>query len=111
MTTYWDEKEELASGGDVKEFENQAIEDVKLIIADREFPEDLRIEILSVIDRLNIGTEQGKQWFKAMVSSRLLRTLHTIFHEVARRRIKTRFGMLSDSPSQCLMLMDDHRET
>lgn len=40
--------------------------------------------------------------------SELVETMHSIFHEVASRRIMTRFGMLNDHPRSILDRRDEH---
>lgn len=82
------------------------IREVTLVTGDREFPDDLRQQILTQIARWHIGTHAGLspmaealEWFQDLKSSRLITELHSLFHAVASRRIKTRFGGFSDNPA------------
>ena len=45
----------------------------------------------------------------AMRGSQLIASLHSAFHEVASRRIDTRFGLLSDDPEGILKRRDAER--
>jgi len=96
----------------VAEVENEIIEQVNLNTGDREFPADLREKIQSCIAQWNVGWEKGRpggieavewhkkawDWLFTVKTSRLIDDLHSLYHQVASRRIKTRFGMLYDSP-------------
>jgi hypothetical protein len=91
------------------------VEQVSLVTGDREFPDDLREHIQGLIAMHEVSPRSGLdprpetlEWVAAMGSSRLIDELHEAFHDLARRRITTRFGRLSDSPSQILALRDEH---
>lgn len=89
---------------------------VTLLCGDREFPDDLRQRIMAAIavDGLYPGTNaldplpRTVQKAKALRQSILLGTLHNLFHELAERRIETRFGLLTDDPADCLKARDHH---
>jgi len=96
--------------------EKPIIECVSLNTGDREFPDDLREKIQSVIAVWAIyqrspelkPTERAVDWALTMRSSELVEVLHSAFHALAGRRIKTRFGYWTDSPRANLVSRDDH---
>lgn len=95
--------------------ERSMIDDVVLVAGDREFPNDLREKIMSAIARWHVGTYAGleaspkaKDYVVSLSMSELVETMHSIFHEVASRRIMTRFGRLSDHPKDILGRRDEH---
>lgn len=96
----------------VGDIENRIIKEVNLDTGDREFPEDLRERIQTIIAVWNINWPtrpesipaaewhaKGREWLLTLRLSNLIDRLHDAYHDVARRRIKTRFGLLFDSPS------------
>lgn len=105
----------------VKEIENRVVHDCVLVCGDREFPEDLRQQINGHIALLTLGyenlvpSENGLNYLKLVKCSRLINQLHEDFHDVARRRIQTRFGLLCDNPKAILNNRDafiaDHGAT
>jgi len=111
MTSYFDTKasevaalnyttdEEFING--VSAIEEGVLKDVEICVNDREFPDDLRRAINQTVyaRRLsNDGTEHAKDMAVALRSSTLLSGLHSHFHDLARRNLKTRFGRWSDHP-------------
>lgn len=102
----------------VAEVEGRVVREVLLCTGDREFPDDLREKILNCIVKRGLVDFAGKlrdppnadavDYATTVHSSDLLGSLHSLFHEVARRRIYTRFGPWSDSPSGNLYRRDDH---
>lgn len=80
--------------------ETRAIAAVKNVADLAEFPADLKTKIVRAIVRA--GTIEGTQYCLTMLSSELIGDLHSIFHEVARLRIQTPFGVLSDDPESTL---------
>jgi len=80
----------------VCEVEVVVIEEVRLNTGDREFPEDLREKIMTAIsvDRAYVS----RRVVTATRMSTLLGSLHALFHDLAARRIETRFGRWSDDP-------------
>lgn len=96
----------------VKGIENKVVHDCLLATGDREFPDDLRQKIVGHIALFTLGygemtpSEKGIDWLKSVKNSRLINLLHEDFHEVARRRIQTRFGLLSDNPANIVARRD-----
>ena len=100
--------------------EYELIPQINLITGDLEFPDDLRQAIQGIIavwrvspleGDLNAGmepnpylepSERAVNWAVRSRSSQLSSELHTLFHKLAGRRLETRFGLLSDSPSDIL---------
>lgn len=68
------------------------------------FPEDLRRKIAHAIEESL--SERGCNYKMLTRSSGLLSALHSIFHEVASRKISTQFGDLSDNPEGTLKRLD-----
>ena len=99
----------------VVEIERQMFREITAVTGDREFPDDLRQKMLGAFaveslyqpGRVPVP-EKAREYVLMMRSSRVLDSLHELFHELARRRIVTRFGWLSDSPTQIRVLRDDH---
>lgn len=115
MTAYFDEaREEI--GNSLEQaiaVEARLIQDVNLVTGDREFPDDLREKIQTIIATCRIDGPSGRNEtiasiFRRTRHSMLLTELHNAFHYVAQRRIKTRFGTLSDSPRQILKGREMH---
>lgn len=115
MTDYFDKAErevrERTAGGDeplhaARTVEARVVRDVLLCTGDREFPDDLREKILTRIVASGLVDYSGKprtnaeaeDYASSTRSSDLLGRLHSLFHELARRRHPTRFGPWSDSP-------------
>lgn len=99
----------------VAAIERSMIDDVVLVAGDREFPPLLRESIMSAIAKWHVGTYAGleptpkaKEYALSLCMSELVEHMHDIFHQVARLRAVTRFGMLSDNPKDILNRRDDH---
>jgi len=100
----------------VRDAEEPAQKEIPLLTGDREFPEDLRERILTAIARKSLRLKHdGAGYFKpaldrvlALRKSVLLDELHSLFHEVAERRIQTRFGLLTDNPRADLAVRRAH---
>jgi hypothetical protein len=95
------------------EIEKPRVHAICLCTGDREFPEDLREKILGIIARWSFSgplpaTERAREYALSTRMSRLSMDLHSVFHDVARGAFSTRFGRLSDSPSQILALRDEY---
>lgn len=97
------------------EIEHRMIEDVVLAVGDRQFPADLREKAMGLIARWHVGTfaelpptEEAISYTTTMKWSELVDRMHSLFHEVASRRIQTRFGMLSDHPVDIVHRRDEH---
>ena len=99
---------------DVEEIERGVIRDVNYITGDREFPEDLREKIqgLIAVHRTQVMRDEpptrARELNLRMRRSQLLQELHSAFHEVGFRRIKTRFGVLSDNPRVNCLMRENH---
>lgn len=99
---------------DYRMLEEQVIKTVSLCTGDREFPDDLREKIQGIIavKRVfgvdNNPNEKNLDMLLAVKNSELLSSLHSAFHEVASKRIATRFGLLSDNPDGILKRRDFH---
>lgn len=115
MTDYFDKaereiRERAREGSDPigasRCVEARVVRDVLLCTGDREFPDDLREKILTRIVASGLVDYSGKprangeaeDYAASTRSSDLLGRLHSLFHELARRRHPTRFGPWSDSP-------------
>ena len=128
MSSYFDSKVKMISdysrdvNGDfgklrerVETIEEVMGTEVSLVTGDREFPDDLREKIMGLLATQAVyevvsdlpPTRKALEYLKATHTSVLLDSLHSVFHEVARRRIQTRFGMLSDSPTHILVIRED----
>lgn len=99
----------------VADIERRLIEDVTLVVGDREFPSDLREKAMSLIARWHVGEHAGLQptgealeHIEVLRMSELVEEMHNLFHEVAQRRILTRFGMLDDHPKSILDRREEH---
>lgn len=128
MTSYFDERvsqiNEAASvwGPSHKNFmevvetiEQDVIETVNLCTGDREFPDDLRQKIQAVIAMWTITTigsvpprTDAVKFVKITAASCLLSELHSCFHILVGRRIKTRFGYWNDSPAGNVFHRDNY---
>lgn len=117
MSSYFDQlARELRDGErDVHDIERQLYCDVTYITGDRQFPADLRERAMGLlacnclfrIDEID-PPQAAVRYFTIAGGSRALEELHELFHEVARRRVVTRFGLLSDDPRYDGVRRDDH---
>ncbi len=117
MTAYFDEKareareicrrfkDDSAMLETLAELEEPMIHEVSLLTGDREFPDELRERIQTAIALYRVKQpapdlpeNKGPDWARTMRESGLVERLHSLFHEVAGRRIRTRHGLLLDSP-------------
>ena len=122
MTSYFDEASHNISEcshlpddrflDQVADIENSIIRDVNLVTGDKQFPDDLREKIQTCIavrayNYLGYVNEKAKEWILYVRSSRMIDSLHSLFHEVAGRGITTRFGFrIGDNPDIFLKLRD-----
>lgn len=95
------------------DLEAEVIKTVSLATGDREFPDDLREKIQGVIAVRRVRrwcgwNEDARDWALTIKSSHLFSDLHSAFHEVASRGIKTRFGLLFDNPEGIVRRRDAH---
>lgn len=98
--------------------EERVIRDVTLVTGDREFPDDLRERILGAIATQTVSRHAGLDPVPRAVDmtytlreSWLCETLHSLFHVLAGRRIRTRFGLMQDSPRGILILRDEYEKS
>jgi len=87
--------------------ENKVVQEIKLVIDYQEFPVDLREKIFSVMENTVYLSSEAREDALASRHSDLIESLHSSFHELARRRIKTRFGLMLDSPRGILILKEE----
>lgn len=93
----------------VQAIEARLYQDVTQVTGDREFPDDLRERMLGVLAVKAVYQpgalpvpEKARRWVVECGSSRAVEDLHDLFHELARRRLVTRFGLLGDHPPSIL---------
>lgn len=93
--------------------EARVVQHVNLVTGDREFPDDLREEIQGIIAVCGVTTPKGcpptTGYKRTLVTRRslLLERLHEAFHEVARRKVQTRFGKWSADPEASLVAREN----
>ena len=100
---------------EVIKVEERLYADVTAITGDREFPDDLREKIMGVFavwgiyqpGKLPISSK-AEQFLLFSKCSEAVESIHELFHDLARRRIQTRFGLLSDNPTQIALLREEH---
>ena len=118
MTAFFDEREgkinELLRDGKIDEaiaVENDLVTIVLEVCQIDGFPDDLHKEIEVGVARYKMSGDRGREWAESVCSSRLASGLHTVFHNVARRRMEMPFGAghYSDSPSDCLHRFEEAR--
>ncbi len=110
-----DQEDDAAFLETVVQAEAQMYRTVTAITGDREFPDDLRHRILGVLasravyqpGRLPIP-EDARESVLTLRYSDAVEGVHSLFHELAQRRIETRFGLLSDNPAEMLVRREDH---
>lgn len=117
MSSYFDHAQSTIRNDfqSISTVEAQIKKDVLLVIGDQEFPDDLRQKILGIIATQQYDSPvgpptKGHQISEMMRYSELIDQLHSAFHNVARKQIKTRFGILSDKPNGILALRDAYLE-
>lgn len=132
MTAYWDGKarqvRDLAGGGEEEQLadqeflervgavENDVIRTVTLLTGDREFPDSMRERIQRIVAMKRVSFPPDEDLVAMGARERVLRSrysvliedLHSAFHDVARMRHETRFGVLSDDPESTLRRRDTH---
>lgn len=111
MTSYFDEAERAISKTDdleeVIRIESRVWDDCILCASDPQFPNEIRQRILQAHDTAVFSGENSKgfETWRIAKYSPMVTSLHSIFHDLARMRHETRFGLLLDSPSQILLNM------
>lgn len=114
MSSYFDKAQQEASQSieDAISAECDMVIDVLLVTGDREFPDDLREKITAKIAIEQIksksGSTKGREWYESLGCSKLIDSLHSLFHELGSRRIETRFGVLNDRPSSILAMRENY---
>ncbi len=124
MTTYFDDlsrnvrditdSTEEGFLAELESIEANVISTASLATGDREFPEEHREKIQALIAVLGVGPVGGvpnrfarkRAWIGKR--SPLIEGLHDAFHNVARARVVTRFGLLDDSPRSIVRSRDAH---
>lgn len=131
MTSYWDGRSRAVSDASaqhrdpleflkaVERIEADVIQTVSYCTGDREFPDDLRERIMTCIavkalnpvpasTTFNFANEDARDYCESVRASELISDLHSIFHDVARRRPPHRFGgFFSDDPSGFLHIREE----
>jgi hypothetical protein len=99
----------------VRDIEAGVFVNVSRLVGDREFPNDLRERVLGVFATRAVhqpyplpAPQEAEEEVRALRYSPCLEALHDAFHDVARRRVETRFGLLSDHPGHDLERRDAH---
>lgn len=103
MSSYFDDADADVNGGDLSNalnVERRIVADVLDVSSDWEFPADARGWIETWIKDQALANDP--RMFE-VVGSRLIGSLHSVFHDVAARRIETRFGLLTDHPAYMLV--------
>jgi hypothetical protein len=124
MSSYFDQKthevselpaQTLLAG--TTEIEREMINVIVLVVGDREFPADLREKAMRLIAQWHVGSyaelpprQEAIDFLLSTHDSELVMSMHSLFHEVASRRIVTRFGWLSDHPLDILHRRDEYDE-
>ncbi len=97
--------------------ERRMFDTVSLVTGDREFPDDLREKIMGAFATHAVFSRgemppmaRTLDYVLSVRCSRLIDDIHELFHDLARRRIQTRFGRFSDNPPMILALRDEHDE-
>jgi hypothetical protein len=108
MSSYFDNasSQVRTNFANILEVEAQVIADIIAVINDPEFPSDLKVMIQKIIETKNYNVPHAKEMDEALQQSQLVEALHDAFHELAQRRIKTRFGTFSDRPTTILAMID-----
>lgn len=93
--------------------ESRVTKTVSLVTGDREFPDDLREKIQGIVAvhsvyPTKLFNPKAAAFLLDTKSSEVFSRLHSAFHEVASRRVPTRFGLLSDDPEGILKRRDNY---
>jgi hypothetical protein len=119
MSSYFDERDSIIQGdfSKIEEVEEEVKRDVMLVAGDRETPDQIRGDLMGIIatneytsqmykENPDLPLTPGRINSEISKMSYLLMELHSYFHDIARQRIQTRFGMLSDKPDGILKRRD-----
>ena len=108
MSSYFDERQRIVRENFdcIADVEEEVKRDVLLIAGDSETPEGIRDAIVNTVHgfafQLVTGPTKGTETSKMMHISQLISELHILFHDIAKKRVQTRFGGLSDKPD-CIL--------
>ena len=123
MTTYFDNLTHQIKSSDLPtaiHIEAQVVDTVSLACGDREFPADMRNKIMEAIAIWQMcpcyaptvdhpqANHHSIRHYNICGTSILIATLHNLFHDLARQHIPTRFGLLTDDPSEIVRTRDQH---
>lgn len=121
MTAYFDDLTREVSGihglENMLDFEKRVFDTLSMCVGDREFPDKLRKEamglyakhaIFPVPSLPDMVNPEPRDYWDIMGLSRLVQELHSFFHTLAGKRIRTRFGYLTDDPSGITRSRDAH---
>ena len=129
MTAYWDDlarevRDAVQLPVDdfvetVIDIETRVIRTVSLTTGDREFPDELRVRLQSILmlssidytrfacNRPGDQNVRSRSWLLTMRSSRLINDLHAAFHDVAAGRHPNRYDThFTDDPTSFLRARD-----
>lgn len=127
MTTYFDHRQrEVALCARLSEaeffqrvsgIERDIIADVIRNTGDYQFPSDLRQKMIEVISTQRVDDisgcdveTEGHKAARVLRNSPLVGALHSLFHELASRRIEARFGLWGDNPDDNLVRRQNWEE-
>lgn len=119
MTAFFDEREgkinELLRDDKIDEaitVEANLITVVMKVLEIDNFPDSLHKKIEVGVARYKLSGDRGREWAESVKSSRLASGLHTVFHDLARKRIEMPFGAgrFSDSPNDILYRYEDAKQ-
>jgi len=127
MSSYFDAKmEEVGKAAErfesddmflaqVANIEREMFDTISLVAGDREFPDDLREKIMGAFATQAVFShgvmnpmDKTVDYVLSVRCSRVIDDIHELFHDLARRRIQTRFGRFSDNPPMILALRDEY---
>ena len=109
------------------ELEKPLVRTCELFAGDRDTPEDIRKAVIGCILTNEVRYEggdflgshvggvllesDGAQYACACRSSKLSQELHSLFHDIASRRIQTRYGLVMDDPEAAVKARDAYAES
>jgi len=128
MSSYFDEFDakvhdiRLAAGQDDSQFikrlaraESSLITDCLEYAYDHETPTDIKEKIIKLINENEVIPERncpGTEFALVCKRSKLSSELHSFFHEIASRRMKTRYtGFVNDNPGHLVRMIKSYLAT
>ncbi len=102
----------------LKQLEATMIKTCELFAGDIDTPDDIRQAVIACIALNQVryeggdflgdstGPSQGAQHAMCCKSSQLSHEMHSLFHDIARRRIETRYGLVMDNPEHAVRMRD-----